>query len=415
MNKICLLGLFFYTLFLKLYEQGIALASIWNKKAVLWRNGRKNQQIPFIIQPCIWIHCSSLGEFEQGRPLIETVQQQYPGYKIVLTFFSPSGFEIRKNYPFADHVLYLPMDGKLQAKQFISNINPSLVLWVKYEYWYYYLTELKKRSIPVLLISGIFRKQQPFFRAYGNLWRKMLDSFEHLFVQNETSSRLLQSVQKQNVTVAGDTRFDRVLKIAQETHSLSLIENFCDGHSVIVCGSTWDEDEEVLIHYAKVHSHIKFIIAPHEIDTTNLQDVKKEFPGAVFYSELCDQNKQAQVLIIDNIGMLSKLYKYATISYVGGGFRKPGIHNILEAAVFGKPVVFGPVYQKFDEAENLVSLGGAFSIETALELESLLDTLFNDSQKIISSGKIGADYVAQHCGATKKIMGHIYANRLLTN
>ncbi len=409
------MGLFFYTLFLKLYQTGISIASIWNIKARYWRNGRKQQQIPIITGPCVWIHCSSLGEFEQGRPLIEAVKHQYPGHKMVVTFFSPSGFEIRKNYPVADYVLYLPMDGKKAAADFIARINPTLVLWVKYEYWFYYLTELKERNIPVLLVSGIFRENQPFFKFYGKIWRQMLGSFDHLFVQNENSLELVKSLQQNNVSIAGDTRFDRVNKIAFESHCLPIIEKFCAGSTVIVCGSTWDEDEELLMHYAKVHRSIKLIIAPHEIDKENLQDVHKEFPDAVFYSELEHQFREAQVMIIDNIGMLSKLYKYANITYVGGGFRKPGIHNILEAAVYGKPVIFGPVYEKFDEANNLVSAGGAFSVETALELEALLDEFLSDPEKLMAAGKIAGNFVAEQCGATQKIMDYIYAKRLLTN
>ncbi len=413
--KNLLLGLFFYTLFLKLYQAGITVASIWNIKARLWRNGRQEQQIPVITGPCVWIHCSSLGEFEQGRPLIEAVKHQYPGYQIVLTFFSPSGYEIRKNYSVADHVLYLPMDGRKASKEFITRINPALVLWVKYEYWYYYLTELKQKNIPVLLVSGIFREEQPFFKSYGGIWKQMLASFEHLFVQNDHSLQLLKSLAQVNVTKTGDTRFDRVTKIAHELHALPVIEKFCKGHPVIVCGSTWDEDEEVLMHYAKVHRNIKFIIAPHEIDNENLQDVHKEFPDSVFYSDLEKEFRDAQVLIIDNIGMLSRLYKYATITYVGGGFRNPGIHNILEAAVYAKPVIFGPVYEKFDEAKNLVMAGGAFSIETALELESLLDQLLNNETRLKAAGNIAGAYVTDQCGATQKIMEYIYAKRLLTS
>ncbi len=366
------------------------------------------------------MHCASLGEFEQGRPLLEAIRQQYPAYKIVLTFFSPSGYEIRKNYAGADAVFYLPMDNAENAKQFLDTINPSLVLWVKYEYWYYYLTELKKRNIPVLLVSGIFRKDQPFFRWYGGLWKKMLAAFNCLFVQNKNSALLLQQlgIKTEHIITSGDTRFDRVIAIAEKKAEVDFIKAFCNDQKVLVAGSTWEDDETELIHYVRAHPEIKFIIAPHEVDKENLKDVKKEFAGAVFYSELIEQKsllENAHVLIIDNIGMLSRLYQYAHITYVGGGFGNDGIHNILEAAVYGKPVIFGPVYEKFAEAKDLVDCGGAFSINNALELEALLDTLFKDEIKLQRSSAAAKNYVYSQKGATQVIMDHVKANLLLTN
>jgi len=429
------------------YSWALHLAALWNPKAKLWVNGRKgwtkkmdnwrqqalSRQQPTIVQPeqggksdilhqqskNIWMHCASLGEFEQGRPLLEAIKAQYPDHKVVLTFFSPSGFEIRKNYSGADLVMYLPMDGAANANAFIDAINPSLVLWVKYEYWYYYLAALKKRKIPVLLVSGIFRKNQPFFKWYGNFWKKMLLSFEHLFVQTEYSKELLQNIGiAQNATVTGDTRFDRVTAIAAQWQSLGeSIEKFCEGHPVLVAGSTWNEDEEILIHYARAYPAIRFIIAPHEISKERITELQEEFPQALLYSSLLNSSVsitgQSNVLIIDNIGTLSRLYKYATVTYVGGGFNQSGIHNILEAAVYGKPVIVGPVYEKFAEARALADAGGAYSIDNALELEALLNRLFNNPEEIENSSRIAKEFVYSHRGATTKIMDYIYKNRLL--
>lgn len=369
----------------------------------------------------VWMHCASLGEFEQGRPLLEATKLQYPGYKIVLTFFSPSGYEIRKNYTGADLVLYLPMDGPNSAREFVEAINPALVLWVKYEYWYYYLLELKKRNIPVLLISGTFRENQPFFKWYGAFWQKMLHNFDQLFVQTKNAAALLAQIDfKQNVTVSGDTRFDRVTAIAAQWEKLAEpIEQFCEGHLVIVAGSTWEEDEEELIHYARAYPKIRFIFVPHEVSRIRIHDLEKEFPGALLYSSLINRQLStvihSNVLIVDTIGILSRLYRYATIAYVGGGFNESGIHNILEAAVYGKPVIFGPEYEKFAEAVALVDAGGAFSIESALELEALLNRLLNDSEVLRTAGEISRQYVNANNGATQLIMDYIQRKRLLIN
>lgn len=363
------------------------------------------------------MHCASLGEFEQGRPIIEKLKYNYPSHKILLTFFSPSGYEIRKNYSGADGIFYLPLDGKVSAEKFISIVNPVLVVWVKYEYWFYYLTLLKQKNIPVILVSAIFRESQPFFKWYGGLWKKILQSFENIFVQNEDSVSLLKTIDLAgNVTVTGDTRFDRVVDIATVKLPLpSQIAHFCIDKKVIVAGSTWQEDEEEIVHYAKMHGDIKFIIAPHEIDKERLDDIKKLFPNAVFYSEFIAGKHEAQTIIIDNIGMLSKLYQLATVAYIGGGFNDSGIHNILEAAVYGKPIIFGPAYEKFVEANDLINREGAFSIENALELEALLDKFFSNDEFLKNASRICKDYVYENRGATNKIMEYIYANRLLTN
>ena len=335
------------------------------------------------------------------------------------------------------------MDSRINAAKMIEVINPGLVLWVKYEFWYYYLTELKTRNIPVLMVSGIFRQSQPFFKWYGAIWQKMLQRFTHFFVQNDESMELLSSVGiKENVSISGDTRFDRVIEIAEKFEPLPLIEKFCGDSKVMVAGSTWQEDEEELTHYVKNNSQIKFIIAPHEIDAENLKDVKKEFPTSIFYSEwkeliekTAGSNKKENnaispfrpapagsdggwglnVLIIDNIGMLSKLYHYADITFVGGGFGEDGIHNVLEAAVYGKPIIHGPQYEKFAEAVDLVECKAGIPVNNALALEKVLTELWNNEDLLKEKSEAAKKYVYSKAGATKKIMDYIQEKRLLIN
>ncbi len=364
----------------------------------------------------IWMHCASLGEFEQGRPIIEAIKKSHPAIKILLTFFSPSGYEVRKNYNQADAVFYLPMDGKKNAKQFIDIVQPSFVLWVKYEYWYYYLTTLKTKNIPLFLVSAKFRASQLFFKWYGNLYVQILNSFTHIFLQNDENSLvLLKNINVLNATIVGDTRFDRVAQIINTKNILpEEIANFCANQKVIVAGSTWQEDEELLVHYANVHPSIKFIIAPHDVDVERIAEVKTVFKSAITLSELKQGKSANQVLIIDNIGMLSALYKIANITFVGGGFNSSGIHNVLEAAAYGKPVIFGPIYEKFAEAVDLVNLGGAFSIDTSIALEALLDRLFNDIALLNEASNVSEKYVKNMQGATQQIMKYFYENRLLT-
>ena len=408
---------------------GVHVLSLWNVKAKLWIKGREDfPEVDYTNAKhnIIWMHCASLGEFEQGRPLLEEIKLYYPECKIVVTFFSPSGYEIVKGFKGADHVFYLPQDSPGNAKRFIEQTNPSLVLWVKYEYWFYYLNELKKKNIPTLLVSGVYRENMTFFKWYGYLWKKMLASFTHFFVQNEQSKNILEKlINGSKITCSGDTRFDRVISIVEKFEHVPGIEKFCGNNQVIVAGSTWEDDEAEWTHYIKNHHDIKFIIAPHEIDKENLAYVKKQFPGSVFYSEWMqiikekseagNQKSLHHCLIIDNIGMLSRLYYYATICFVGGGFGDDGLHNILEAAVYGKPVIFGPEFEKNFEAIEMMETDGAISIENALELEKTLNKLLNDDDELKRRGEAAKNYVYTQSGATKKIMDFIQKNLLLTN
>ncbi len=460
------MSILFYHVFLWLYKIGIRLISPWNRKAKLWLEGRKGlferigaeigsasggqrvmpvqgervmpnhgePAMPKQDGPLIWMHCSSLGEFEQGRPVLERLRREAPGCRIVLTFFSPSGYETKKDYKGADHIFYLPLDSPKNARQFVSLIKPDLVLWVKYDYWYYFLAELKKKNIPTLLISGVFRPDQPFFHWYGRLHRYMLECFTHLFVQTEGSKTLLGKLRlTDQVSVSGDTRFDRVIEIAEGAAPLPLIAAFCGDRPVIVAGSTWEEDEEELDHYANTHPELRFVIAPHEIGEDRLREVEGLFRHSVRYSVLAETDAVAfagdemggraaaslagwpepNVLIIDNIGMLSRLYSYATITYVGGGFGDDGVHNVLEAAVYGKPVVFGPVIEKYIEAVELTENGGGVIIDSALEAEKVFSRLLQYPEECRETGEASRNYVHSKKGATERIIRYIMMEKLL--
>lgn len=422
------LAVFFYNIFLFLYSAGIRLAAPGNKKAKRWLDGRRNifEQLKEALQiprsELLWLHCSSLGEFEQGRPLLESLKSsglmRDKNHKILLTFFSPSGYEIRKDYPGADWVVYLPMDSKSNAKKFLDIVNPSLVVFVKYDYWYYYITECKKRNIPLLMISAVFRKDQPFFKWYGGLHRKMLGCFTYFFVQDNESLLLLESAGLKNkASVAGDTRFDRVAAIAENFQPVEEIEKFCGGSPVLVAGSTWPADEKIIKESLADLPELKLIIAPHEIHREHLEHLKSIFSDSLLFSELkMESRKQAACnqLIIDNIGMLARLYRYATITYVGGGFGK-GIHNILEAAVHGKPVFFGPNYKKFREATGLIRSGGGVSISNSAELSGEIKKQLADKTMLEQCSKNSFYFVQKNKGATGKILDYMEANRLFTS
>ncbi len=414
-----------YNIFVFIYPKIAWLISFKNTKAKLWLAGRKNiferLQLAFNNNQnkVVWMHCASLGEFEQGRPIIESLKLQNTSCKILLTFFSPSGYEVRKNYNGADWIFYLPMDSSSNAKQFFDIVQPSLILFVKYEFWFYYNTEAKKRNIPLLLISGIFRDNQPFFQWYGSLHKQMLNCFAYFFVQNNESLELLNSIGfEKNIMISGDTRFDRVITIAQQFQSNSIVEEFIGNDKVIIAGSTWTEDDEELDHYANTHPEIKFIIAPHDIDEERIEECKILYKNSILYSHLTSDISHLtsqNVLIIDNIGMLSSLYKYATVCYVGGAFGEDGVHNVLEAAVYFKPVVFGPEYDEYAEAIELIDAKGAYTVENVLELENVLNMLLPEGQEYHNACNNAGNYVKEKAGATEKIMQYIYENRLLTN
>jgi len=356
----------------------------------------------------IWFHAASLGEFEQGRPLIERIKERYPEYKILLTFFSPSGYEVRRDYKGADIVCYLPLDKPRNVKKFLDIIQPCMAFFIKYEFWKNYLDELNKRNIPVYSVSSIFRKEQIFFKWYGGLYRKVLQDFDQLFVQNETSKRFLSKIGIERVTVVGDTRFDRVLEIRQAAKDLPLVEAFKKESLTIVAGSSWAPDEDLFIEYFNTHPDIKLIIAPHVIDENHLVEIISKLKRPyVRYSKANEQNvTNADCLIIDGYGLLSSIYRYGEIAYIGGGFGV-GIHNILEAAVYGIPVIFGPKYQKFMEARQLLEEKGAFSIKDDEELNLLLNKLISDKEFLKESGLNAGNYVTKNLGASELILSQI--------
>ena len=411
---------FLYHLFIAIYPLLAKLLSFNNEKASFWVKGRQSifSQLEAAFAgntaKVVWMHCASLGEFEQGLPIIEQLKLQTPNSKFIITFFSPSGYEVRKNYQGADWLFYLPMDSAKNAKQFYDIVKPSLVLFVKYEFWFYYLHEAKQRQIPLLLVSGIFRDNQIFFKWYGDFYRHMLGSFSYFFLQNQASADLLASIGiTNNVSVSGDTRFDRVKEIAQEFSPIQLIENFIDNEPVIVAGSTWLEDDKELQHYAKNHPHIKFIIAPHDVQQSRIDECVGLYKNVVLYSDWVNgqrstvDGRQCNILLINNIGLLSKLYHYATICYVGGGFGDEGVHNVLEAAVYHKPVVFGPVFEKYIEAEELIDAVGAFTVNNALQLEALFNQLLNDTTAYTKASTDAGNYVTSKVGATNAIVDYI--------
>jgi 3-deoxy-D-manno-octulosonic-acid transferase len=402
--------LLLYNLALRFYFFLIIIAAFFNKKAKLWLDGRKKIEYQQFTKSA-WFHFASLGEFEQGLPVLTSYKASNPDLKIVITFFSPSGFEIRKNTPLADAVYYLPLDTKRNARKLIAAINPVVAVFTKYEYWYHFFKELHKRDIPLYIISGIFRENQVFFQWYGSLHRRMLKFVTRFFVQDEDSKLLLQKINIDNVSVSGDTRFDRVWANAQQPKSLPVIEEFKGGHKVFVAGSTWPEDEALLAKLVPDYSHWKFIFAPHEISEEKINKLIEQLPldSSIRYSQISNLKSEISnynVLIIDNIGILSSLYQYGDIAYIGGGFGA-GIHNTLEAAAFGLPVIFGPNYSKFKEARDLVELRLGFNINNENELKKIAAYLTADELRYQPiSQKIKA-YIREHIGATEMIIDYL--------
>ena len=363
----------------------------------------------------IWFHASSLGEFEQGRPVMEKIKQEHPDYKILLTFFSPSGYEVRKNYNGADVICYLPFDTPFRVKKFLRLANPVMAVFIKYEFWGNYLHELKKRGIPVYIISAIFRPDQLFFQWFGAPYRKMLYNFTHLFVQDERSKELLAEFDIRNVTVCGDTRFDRVLDICRQARELPNVERFVKNEKgeqvqTLIAGSSWPQDEDIFIPYFNKHPELKLIIAPHEIHQEHLTYIESLLKRpSVRLSEVLQDNHLLEgkdCLIVDSFGMLSSIYRYGTIAYIGGGFGA-GIHNTLEATVYGIPVLFGPRYQKFKEARDLIKVGGGFSISSKEEFTDKMDELLTNQQTLATAGKSAGNFVSGNAGATEQILKEV--------
>lgn len=400
-----------YNLAIVLYEYILAIVALWNRKARLWREGRKGifqrmQQAIAAEDRVVWMHVASLGEFEQGRPILEAIREQYPDRKILLTFFSPSGYEIRKNYAGADYIFYLPSDTPSNVRRFLDIAHPEVAIFVKYEFWLNYLTQLKRRGVRSYLVSSIFRPDAIFFRSVGGMWRKALDAFDQMFVQNDESRELLHSIGFDNVIVAGDTRFDRVAAIARAAKPVDVVARFKGEDRLFVAGSTWGPDEEILLELVNENPDIKFVIAPHEMDEARIAKIiSTTRGGAVRYTQCSERSdfSGVQVLVLDTIGILSSVYGYALWSYIGGGFGV-GIHNTLEAATFGLPIAFGPNYHKFKEARDMVALGAAVSVGSADELKSWFGSLRDDEQLLAKVSATAKDYTAKNQGATSLFM-----------
>ena len=406
-----------YSLAIHFYAFIIALISPFHKKARIMRLGqwKTNSILREKIDrnaKYIWFHASSLGEFEQGRPMMEKIKAEHPEYKILLTFFSPSGYEVRKNYNGADVICYLPFDTPYRVKKFLNLANPSIAVFIKYEFWGNYLQELKHRNIPVYIISSIFRRDQLFFQWFGYPYRKMLYCFTHLFVQDDRSAALLKEFGITNVTVTGDTRFDRVLDVRNQARELSPVEHFVseggkEKRLTLVAGSSWPQDEEILIPYFNEHPEMKLIIAPHEIHREHLMYIESVLKrpsvrlSDVFHDQSLAEGKDC--LIVDSFGLLSSIYRYGTIAYIGGGFGA-GIHNTLEAAVYGIPVLFGPKYHKFKEAKDLIKVGGGFSVSDKQSFCEKMDELLTYHEVLEAAGESAGQFVNGNAGATDKIL-----------
>ena len=405
-----------YNLAIYLYLLGVAIYSLFNEKVrKMWRGERDAFRIlREQVDPnarYVWFHAASLGEFEQGRPLMEQMKREHPDIKILLTFFSPSGYEVRKNYEGADIICYLPLDTITNARRFLRTVRPEMAFFIKYEFWYNYLHILKHRHVPVYSISSIFRDGQVFFRWYGRQYGKVLKCFTHFYVQNEKSKELLGKIGLTNVTITGDTRFDRVLQIKEQAKQLPLIEQFTKGQKVFIAGSSWQPDEEIFIKYFSEHRDWKMVIAPHVIGEDHLQQIEKLLEGrkVVRYSDVSENSKaleDAEALIINCFGLLSSIYHYADVTYVGGGFGV-GIHNTLEAAVWDVPVIFGPNNEKFQEAQGLKACEGGFEITNYEDFERLMNRFESDADYLKNAGQQAGNYVKQLSGATKRILSDV--------
>lgn len=404
-----------YNLGISAYKLAARIASVRNHKAKLMLAGqsRTYKLLKQRIDPnkdYIWIHASSLGEFEQGRPLIEMIKQHQPDAHIVLSFFSPSGYEVRKSYSLADVVCYLPFDLPHNVKRFLKIVNPKMAIFVKYEFWGNYLMELRRRQVPTHIISAIFRPSQIFFRSWGGMFRKMLACYDTIYVQNEASRALLADINVTNVVVAGDTRFDRVSAIKQAARTFPIMDHFTDNElPTLIMGSSWPDDEEIVLDYFNRHNNFKLVIAPHEFDRERLLDLMGliKRPVGLYSQTPPDKAGRLDCLIVDSFGLLSSLYRYGDMAYVGGGFGS-GIHNINEAAVFAIPVMFGPNHEKFREANDLIACGGGFCVETAKDFEGYMDRFLDDKAFLKRSGTIASSHIESQLGATKTIYDDIF-------
>lgn len=412
------MGLFLYNLSIFIMRRTFGIASFFNNKAKQFIQGRKNlfnhlkADFTNNHSPIAWFHCASLGEFEQGRPVIESFKKEFPDYKILLTFFSPSGYEIRKNYEGADFIYYLPIDTPSNAKKFITITTPSIAFFVKYEFWYHYLNVLNKKNIPAISFSAIFREDQLFFKSYSSFYRDILKKLDHIFVQNHQSIHLLKNINILSSSLTGDTRFDRVAEIVKHAGEIPEARTFKGSSLLMVIGSSWREDVEVLLPWINHNPYQhKFIIAPHEINENAINNLNKELKNSIRLSQYNSQSgNDHEVLIIDNIGMLSALYQYGDYAFIGGAFGK-GLHNILEAATFGMPILFGNKnYRKFKEANDLIELGGAFPVADSHDLEEKMKRL-NEPGERLKASSTTADYIKGHTGATEKIID--YSKKLL--
>lgn len=403
-----------YNLFVIFASKVLSMIALFSPKIKLFVDGRK--EVFSILaskinetDKTIWFHAASLGEYEQGLPVLEKIKEKFPSHKIILTFFSPSGFEVRKNNSFAYITLYLPLDTKKNAQEFLKLAHPEMVFFIKYEFWPNYLNELKNKNIKTYLISGVFREKQAFFKWYGGFYRNALKTFDYFFVQNEDSKKLLQSIGFYNVKVSGDTRFDRVISILEKDNSLDFVENFINNQTTIVVGSSWTKDESLLINYINNSNNVKFIIAPHNIKAEQIQELKNSITKkTLLFSEKENKNLgDYDVFIIDIVGILTKIYSYADIAYVGGGFGNPGVHNILEPATFGIPIVIGPNFSHFAEATALVNMEGCVSVSNQNELNEAFDNLIQNEDIRYEKGHICSTFVQMNKGATNMIMNHI--------
>lgn len=399
-----------YSFGIPIYYALVYVAAFFKPKAALWITGRKRvfQQLKSLDHryPVIWMHCASLGEFEQGRPILEAIKQHNPQIQILLTFYSPSGYEIRKNYELADCITYLPLDTARNANRFLQVAQPDCAIFVKYEFWFHHLQALHQSNIPTYLISAIFRPKQWFFRKQGGFFRQMLFYFDHIFVQNESSLKLLHSIDYQKVSVAGDTRVDRVLKISETAKRFPIIEDFLTDLPTLIIGSSWQPDEALLANYIRTHADKwQFIFAPHDIAETHIQNLVARFNLPTQRYTTYQKGNAAKVLIIDNIGLLSQLYQYGTVAYVGGGFGT-GIHNTLEPIAFELPVLFGPRYQKFEEAVQLVKMGGAFVVHRQADLDQQLEKLRQPLHRQEAIRAIQS-FLEKNRGATPKIVQYL--------